>query len=111
MKGENSEFRNDNGGTEKIPIREFFNLPVEDQKQIVLGAGFHVTNLCAMLAVHPKKLERLFKRHFQRNPKEQITRWRAEMAKAILQSGKSLKWTAFELKFSQPSHLLKLLKS
>jgi AraC-like DNA-binding protein len=80
-------------------------IALADWEALAIQASFRPEQMAALRHITLRHLERLFHQQFNKTPSSWIRELRCRRVIEMLAGGYSNKWIAFELKFSNPSHL------
>src|SRR4051812_11990658 len=78
---------------------------IDQWERVALQARFQPSEMAALCWVSLRQLERHFTKQFQQTPREWARALRCRMARDLIAKGWSNKAVAFELHFSNESHL------
>jgi transcriptional regulator GlxA family with amidase domain len=85
-------------------------LRIESWEDLAREAKFQPAGMASLCSVSLRQLERHFKNHFQKTPREWARALRCELARKLISNGLSNKWVVAELGFTDNAHLCREFK-
>jgi len=86
-------------------ITHTYGVRAEEWEALTINAEYRPEQMAALCHITLRHLERLFHQQFDKTPTVWIREFRCRRVIEMLAGGYSNKWIAFELRFSNPSHL------
>jgi transcriptional regulator GlxA family with amidase domain len=83
---------------------------VQDWEELAAAAKYRASQLARRCQISDRQLRRFFLEKFGVTPQDWISQLRLRKAPLLISTGQSIKVTAFELGFKQPSHFCREFK-
>src|SRR5690348_3379557 len=81
-----------------------------DWERLAKLAGFKPARLALLCSISERQLQRIFKKRFQRTPKNWLRELQCQLARDLIAEGYSTKAAAAELKLATDAHFCRVFK-
>ncbi len=85
-------------------------LRIESWEEVARAARFQPAAMASLCSVSLRQLERHFKNHFRKTPRQWARALRCRLARELISLGWSNKWVVAELGFTDNAHLCREFK-